>query len=1385
MKTRKSWNVGSFFAGAILLGVLAALPARAQNYTNLILNQKPLDYWPFDETVSSPTINTVANQGSAGAAATGYVVGGVLLGQPGIVGNSAFLTNSGQGAGACTARIDIPNIPALNPEPPFSVEFWAMPNSPFAPGDATGLCPMSSDSPFPGNGSTSRSGYLFYVTPTSWTMRLGGEASYTAIATASLTVSTNSFTHVVGEFDGTTATLYINGVFAASAPASGGPFHPNTWVPTRIGGTSLDGTVANEYLDGNGGALLETGNRGWDGWIDEVAVYTNLLSSNTVMAHYTTATTNPSAYEKLVLDSNPVGYWNFDEPAYTLPNPGYTLAADSGTLDDLGTNTLGSLADQPGVPGIGDKSVFYNGAAGSLVLDTAVAPPNLGGSNITLTAWINPVSFGYVSDIIAQGYDETNYSENFLRVGDSYDWSAFEDNSSGGNYNPNVVPDVVFYEIGAFTGGEPGYVSAVFPAPPGDIGHWVFLAGTYDGTNWNLYRNGNLVAQFTDPLALGPAAVNHPWSVGSRSNPNPYFGMFFAGAIAEPAILTNALDAATISNLYNAVERPPVITQAPQAPSLAYLGSSATFSVWADGPGTLTYQWTSNNVPLAGQTATNFTLTALTAAADGTYSVVVSNQYGAVTSSAVLVVAPTLPPAVLAPTAETRWLGSPFSFAPASLPNQQLSYQWQFNGGLIPGATLSSYTATTLIGSPGSYTLVISNSFGVSTSTVATLSALTPPNYYVSTILGDKPLSYFRLDESSGSTVAYDYAGGNNGNYYGTITLGVPGYSLIDTDTAAFFPGQALSYIGDIGPTSINFYGTAAEFSIEAWANGGSSQIGSAAVIAKGHSNNGTTADEQFAIIDDGGDYAFFVRDDKGNQVLAKASSGPDGAWHHLVGVCDEKGGTLYLYIDGVVAASTAFSGLDPSGVINSHDAVSIGAESSGPGPTYDLAYEGTIDEVAIYATNLSATQVSNHYAAVYGPNTAPFITSQPVSVTNYASLPVAFAVTAAGTVPLSYQWNKVGSGPISGATSTSFSIPNLAYTDAGTYTVGITNSVKGILSAPVTITVLAPPTNPPAIAGLVLHLPFDGNLNDATGRGNNATDEASGQSITTNNYVPGVIGQAFSYSTYVDSSTTNTQYASLGVRPDLQFGSNISFTVSMWVQLPYGYVGDDLPFFTDVIGSTFGYPGFCFEPTFGQTSGSTTGWPGGWGFSVYDSTDAGEGVYGDAGTINDGNWHNLVYVIDRKAGATVYLDGVVSHQNVQEGTTVAGLGNINSTNGATIGQDPTGVYNIGVGDANIPGPQSASAFIDDLGVWQKALTPLEAASIYMAAISNTPALSFTGAPITLSIKTHPGQQLQLNWSAGGLQSATNLSGPWTTIAGDSPYVISPSGGSMFYRVKL
>jgi hypothetical protein len=205
----------------------------------------------------------------------------------------------------------------------------------------------------------------------------------------------------------------------------------------------------------------------------------------------------------------------------------------------------------------------------------------------------------------------------------------------------------------------------------------------------------------------------------------------------------------------------------------------------------------------------------------------------------------------------------------------------------------------------------------------------------------------------------------------------------------------------------------------------------------------------------------------------------------------------MVIYINGQSQGTHPVLG--GSGVNTTISAVSIGSKRTGNDPAYDGTFNGTIDEVAIYNYPLTAAQVQDHYAAAYGTNLKPLISVQPSPTTNYAGLPAKLTVVAAGTVPLTYQWKK-GGVDIDGATDSTLAFTPLTSGDQGTYSVGITNPVGGTNSITVNLVVLPPPTTPPDISGLVLHLPFDGTLADATGRGNNGTGI-----YTTTNYGSGL----------------------------------------------------------------------------------------------------------------------------------------------------------------------------------------------------------------------------------------------------------------------------------------
>ncbi|QHT69190.1 T9SS type A sorting domain-containing protein [Rhodocytophaga rosea] len=95
-------------------------------------------------------------------------------------------------------------------------------------------------------------------------------------------------------------------------------------------------------------------------------------------------------------------------------------------------------------------------------------------------------------------------------------------------------------------------------------------------------------------------------------------------------------------------------------------------------------------------------------------------------------------------------------------------------------------------------------------------------------------------------------------------------------------------------------------------------------------------------------------------------------------------------------------------------------------------------------------------YKIVYNSNnTAPSIYNQPDDVAVSVGEQVSFTVSASGTGPLQYQWQKNGVN-IAGATSATYSISNTAIEDAGQYRVIVKNAVGNVTSRAAILTIRA-----------------------------------------------------------------------------------------------------------------------------------------------------------------------------------------------------------------------------------------------------------------------------------------------------------------------------------------
>jgi alpha-tubulin suppressor-like RCC1 family protein/outer membrane protein assembly factor BamB len=184
----------------------------------------------------------------------------------------------------------------------------------------------------------------------------------------------------------------------------------------------------------------------------------------------------------------------------------------------------------------------------------------------------------------------------------------------------------------------------------------------------------------------------------------------------------------------------PAISQQPASTNTVVQGGTANFTVGATGTGPLAYQWFFNSAPMSG--ATNVVVQIENAQRDnvGPYFAVVTNAFGAATSTVGYLVVtntngdvltPTNPPGIVTqPESRTVQFGSNVSFSVVVTGAPPLAYQWFFNSNAIPALSNSTATNATLVltnvssSNAGPYFVVVTNSFGSVTSAVATLTTV-------------------------------------------------------------------------------------------------------------------------------------------------------------------------------------------------------------------------------------------------------------------------------------------------------------------------------------------------------------------------------------------------------------------------------------------------------------------------------------------------------------------------------------------------------------------------------------------------------------------------------------------------------------------------------------
>jgi len=128
---------------------------------------------------------------------------------------------------------------------------------------------------------------------------------------------------------------------------------------------------------------------------------------------------------------------------------------------------------------------------------------------------------------------------------------------------------------------------------------------------------------------------------------------------------------------------PPSITIQPASQSIG-LGSNGTFSVAATGTPPLSYLWQIDGVSQSAQTNQSLNFTNVQWSDAGSFRMVITNNYGSVTSRVATMTVGVPPSIVSQPSNQTVVAGSNGVLDVQAVGDGVFSYQWQFNGTNLP-----------------------------------------------------------------------------------------------------------------------------------------------------------------------------------------------------------------------------------------------------------------------------------------------------------------------------------------------------------------------------------------------------------------------------------------------------------------------------------------------------------------------------------------------------------------------------------------------------------------------------------------------------------------------------------------------------------------------------
>ena len=452
-------------------------------------------------------------------------------------------------------------------------------------------------------------------------------------------------------------------------------------------------------------------------------------------------------------------------------------------------------------------------------------------------------------------------------------------------------------------------------------------------------------------------------------------------------------------------------------------------------------------------------------------------------------IAPTF---ITQPYSQTVKLGANVAFSPSIVGDAPLTYKWQFNSVNISSATNLTLSLTNVQGTnSGLYTVVITNPYGAATNIPAVLQVNT--NAF--------PLLFSdNLDTNSAAN--WNFFAGSDDNVpdyttnwafnYGVIPYTFNGATYVIPPAPNSAGGSTLGVrftVNDANgvDAAVNIYPKGKSFSgnfalkFDMWLNHPGGALGSGgsgtteyAICGINHLGTEINWDATnfppstdglwFGVDGDGGaqnDYVAFVGNTSGTQTeLFGAASGLISTNHTNPTYEADFPASRFETI-GTPGKSWVAGEIDQSnGVVTWKMNGNVIAQRSNTSPfTSGDVMLGYMDIFPSIASPLSDAYLIFDNVRVEDWSSAPLqppsINPPPTNATVYTGGSATFSVAPGRASPFTYQWSLNGTN-IAGATNNSFSVANAQSTNAGAYSVMVSN-VAGSVTAGAQLTVTSP----------------------------------------------------------------------------------------------------------------------------------------------------------------------------------------------------------------------------------------------------------------------------------------------------------------------------------------